>query len=66
MKKKIFIIILLIVCSEIHSQSEDLHQFWNEYAFTKDLSQNWVLEIDAGLSSSIFLKVAKKEKAFKQ
>ncbi|SFC75253.1 Protein of unknown function [Flavobacterium phragmitis] len=42
----------LIGFSHSYSQSDKLNQFWNEYAFTADLSQNWVLELDAGLSSS--------------
>lgn len=36
----------------MNSQTDNLNQFWNEYAFTKDLSQNWVVELDAGFTSS--------------
>lgn len=33
-------------------QTDELYQFWNEYIFTRDLSQKWVVEFDAGLVSS--------------
>lgn len=44
--------IILSTTTLLFGQTDDLNQFWNEYAFTKDLSQNWVLELDAGLNSS--------------
>ncbi|MFG4002048.1 DUF2490 domain-containing protein [Flavobacterium aquidurense] len=43
---------LLFLNSHVYSQTDKLNQFWNEYAFTKDLSQKWMLELNAGLTSS--------------
>ncbi|SNR44271.1 DUF2490 domain-containing protein [Flavobacterium sp. ov086] len=44
--------LLLVHPIIVNSQTENLNQFWNEYAFTKPLSQNWVVELDAGFTSS--------------
>lgn len=44
--------LLLVSAIEANSQTDNLNQFWNEYAFTKDLSQNWVVELNAGFTSS--------------
>lgn len=38
--------------THVYGQTDKLNQFWNEYAFTKDLSEKWVVELDAGLTSS--------------
>jgi hypothetical protein len=37
---------------QLYCQSKKLHQFWNEYAFTKDLTSQWALEIDLGLRAT--------------
>ncbi|MCD0470547.1 DUF2490 domain-containing protein [Flavobacterium sp. JAS] len=48
-----YIIYFLLLATTIaNSQTDNLDQFWNEYAFTKPLSQNWVVELDAGFTSS--------------
>ncbi|MBS7233998.1 DUF2490 domain-containing protein [Flavobacterium psychroterrae] len=49
---KIYYILLIIGNSQIHAQTDKLNQFWNEYDFTKDLSQKWVLQLDAGYVTS--------------
>jgi hypothetical protein len=45
---------VLIVTGNIsaYAQTDKLNQFWNEYTFTRDLSQTWVAELNAGLTSS--------------
>jgi hypothetical protein len=45
-------VLLLVYTTIVNAQTDNLNQFWNEYAFTKDLSQNWVVELDAGFTSS--------------
>ncbi|MTH16617.1 DUF2490 domain-containing protein [Flavobacterium sp. LC2016-01] len=50
--KKIVTFFLLLASFRSYSQTEKLNQFWNEYAFTKDLSQKWVLELNFGLTTS--------------
>lgn len=52
MIKNIYLVILLLSSSYLYSQTDKLNQFWNEYAFTKDLNQKWALELNIGLSSS--------------
>lgn len=44
--------LLLLNTAYVSSQTDNLNQFWNEYAFTKDLSQNWVVELNTGFTSS--------------
>ncbi|RDI10374.1 DUF2490 domain-containing protein [Flavobacterium sp. AG291] len=44
----------IMLSSSSKAQSEVLNQIWNEYAFTQDLSKNWVVELDGGLTSSSF------------
>lgn len=47
---------ILMICmalgSPVFGQTEKLQQFWNEYAFTRDLTERWVAELDIGLNSS--------------
>jgi hypothetical protein len=50
--KYLFCLLLYCINTASIAQTDDLYQFWNEYAFTKDLSQKWVLELDAGFVSS--------------
>jgi hypothetical protein len=50
--RHILCFVLLSCAMSINAQTDNLNQFWNEYVFTKDLSQNWVVELDAGLTSS--------------
>lgn len=50
--KYIYLFFLYFIYTVSIAQTDDLYQFWNEYAFTKDLSQKWVLELDGGLVSS--------------
>ncbi|WP_133509364.1 DUF2490 domain-containing protein [Flavobacterium chryseum] len=50
--KQIICFLLLIFNTSVFSQTDKLGQFWNEYVFTKDLSQKWSIEVDAGLNSS--------------
>lgn len=50
---KFFLSVLFTLkCQSVFSQKETLNQFWNEYAFTHNISENWVGELDAGLTSS--------------
>jgi hypothetical protein len=44
--------LLLAGTISLNAQTDKLNQFWNEYAFTKDLSQNWVVELNTGFTSS--------------
>lgn len=44
--------LLLAISLSFYSQTDKRNQFWNEYDFTKDLSQKWVLQLDAGFVSS--------------
>lgn len=44
--------ILTISGQSVLGQNETLNQFWNEYAFTHNISENWVAELDGGLTSS--------------
>ncbi|PIF34500.1 uncharacterized protein DUF2490 [Flavobacterium sp. 9] len=50
--KKIWYFLLIIASTHLQAQTDKLNQFWNEYDFTKDLSQKWVLQFDAGLVTS--------------
>ncbi|MHA3789207.1 DUF2490 domain-containing protein [Flavobacterium hauense] len=50
--KYIFTILFIVTGFSVYSQTETLNQFWNEYAFTRDLSEKWVAELDAGLTTS--------------
>jgi hypothetical protein len=43
---------ILLTCTIVNAQTDERNQFWNEYIFTKDLSQNWVVELDGGLTTS--------------
>lgn len=52
MRKKNLIIVLLLAQLQVYCQSKNLHQFWNEYAFTKDLTSQWAVEIDLGLRAT--------------
>lgn len=49
---RIHILLLLVTNLSLHGQTDKLNQFWNEYAFTKDLSQKWALELNIGLTTS--------------
>lgn len=44
--------ILIFLPQSVLGQKEALNQFWNEYAFTHNISENWVAELDGGLTSS--------------
>ena len=48
----IFCVLLFCIVTTVKSQTDDLYQFWNEYDFCQDVSQKWVLELDAGFVSS--------------
>jgi hypothetical protein len=52
--KRIRILIFLFLVSSLRlsAQTDELNQFWNEYAFAKDLSQKWALELNIGLTTS--------------
>ncbi|WP_264537559.1 hypothetical protein [Flavobacterium sp. N1736] len=52
MRIKILLLFLLLLNLNSYSQTDKLNQFWNEYAFTKDINQNWVIQADAGLNTS--------------
>lgn len=52
MRKKNLIFVLLLAQLQVYCQSKKLHQFWNEYAFTKDLTLQWAVEIDVGLRAA--------------
>jgi hypothetical protein len=43
---------LAMICMPLYAQTEVFNQFWNEYAFTHDLSEKWVAELDAGITTS--------------
>lgn len=45
-------VLLTVSNTSALAQTETLNQFWNEYAFTRDLSEKWVAELDAGLTTS--------------
>jgi hypothetical protein len=49
---KICYLLLIIGGNPVQAQTDKLNQFWNEYDFTKDLSQKWVLQLDAGFVTS--------------
>jgi hypothetical protein len=49
---RIQIFLLLASTLSLHAQTEELNQFWNEYAFTKDLNKKWALELNVGLTTS--------------
>lgn len=49
---RIHIFLLLVAHISLYSQTDKLNQFWNEYAFTKDLSQKWALELNVGLTTT--------------
>jgi hypothetical protein len=44
--------LLLAGSLSLYCQTDKLNQFWNEYAFTKDLSAKWALELNLGLTTS--------------
>lgn len=44
--------LFVLAIQSVQGQKEVLNQFWNEYAFTHNLSENWVAEVDAGLTTS--------------
>ncbi|MEN2490331.1 DUF2490 domain-containing protein [Flavobacterium sp. B11] len=50
--KYVLTVLLLVNVHSSWGQKEVLNQFWNEYAFTHNISENWVAEVDAGLTSS--------------
>ncbi|OXA82025.1 Protein of unknown function [Flavobacterium aquidurense] len=52
MLKYICLSFFYFVCAVSSAQTDNLNQFWNQYDFTRDLSQNWVLQGDAGFVSS--------------
>ncbi|RED24612.1 uncharacterized protein DUF2490 [Flavobacterium cutihirudinis] len=52
MLKYIYLSFFYFVVVVSSAQTDHLNQFWNQYDFTKDLSQNWVLEADSGFVSS--------------
>jgi hypothetical protein len=49
---RMLVFLLLLSFLKLYGQTEELNQFWNEYAFTKDLSQKWALELNIGLTTS--------------
>ncbi|TPG34814.1 DUF2490 domain-containing protein [Flavobacterium pectinovorum] len=49
---RIHVFLLLAGTLKLYAQTDELNQFWNEYAFTKDLSQKWALELNIGLTTS--------------
>lgn len=51
-RKRIYIFLLLVSTLNMYAQTDELNQFWHEYAFTKDLSQKWALELNMGLTTS--------------
>lgn len=51
-KSGIYYFFLIFGSTQLQAQTDNLNQFWNEYDFTKDLSQKWVLQLDAGLVTS--------------
>lgn len=50
--RRIFCVLSFFIITNVKSQTDDLYQFWNEYDFCQDLSQKWVVELDAGFTSS--------------
>ena len=54
--KYLFFFFLLIIANRIcfaqETQDKKYNQFWNEYAFTHNLSEAWALELDVGVTSS--------------
>ncbi|WP_427875429.1 DUF2490 domain-containing protein [Flavobacterium sp. MMS24-S5] len=52
MRKYIYLTCLYFMAANSLAQTDDLYQFWNQYDFTRDLSEKWVLQADAGLTSS--------------
>lgn len=43
---------MLTACRKANAQTEQHSQFWNEYAFVKNLHKDWSLEADIGVTSS--------------
>lgn len=50
--KYLFCLLFNFINTASIAQTDDLYQFWNEYIFTKDLSQKWVVELNTGFVSS--------------
>ncbi|MBJ2127304.1 DUF2490 domain-containing protein [Flavobacterium sp. IB48] len=50
--KYVYLILFYFLSFTSIAQTDDLYQFWNEYDFSKDISQNWVLQFDAGFVTS--------------
>jgi hypothetical protein len=49
---RIHVFLLIVSTFNLYAQTDELNQFWNEYAFIKDLSQRWSLELNIGLTTS--------------
>ena len=52
MLRCIYLSFFYFVASVSSAQTDELNQFWNQYDFARDISQNWVLQADAGFVSS--------------
>ena len=52
MLRCIYLSLFYFVASLSSAQTDELNQFWNQYDFARDISQNWVLQADAGFVSS--------------
>lgn len=52
LKYIIHILLPILSITSATAQTDVLNQFWNEYAFTHDLSEKWVAEMDAGITTS--------------
>ncbi|RYJ42389.1 DUF2490 domain containing protein [Flavobacterium beibuense] len=50
--KKKWLYLFLLTGFAVYSQTENYMQFWNEYAFVKDINEKWSLEADMGITTS--------------
>lgn len=50
--QRFYIFLFITISLNQYAQTNELNQFWNEYAFTKDLRQQWALELNIGLTTS--------------
>ncbi|MFB3390220.1 DUF2490 domain-containing protein [Flavobacterium sp. LAR06] len=51
-RHRFYIFLFMVITLNQYAQTDELNQFWNEYAFTKDLSHKWALELNVGLTTS--------------
>ncbi|WP_417357548.1 DUF2490 domain-containing protein [Flavobacterium sp.] len=48
----LYLLLFLLTGFTAFSQTENYTQFWNEYAFVKDINEKWSIEADVGITTS--------------